>query len=110
MKHATSRWESLKRAAVPLVCVLAVFYLAFHAVSGERGLLAYAKESRRLEALKAELKEVVAKREALSKKVRGMSSQSLDLDLLDEQARQVLGLAPKGEIVIFLKESASERN
>ena len=102
-----ARRFSVRRAAGPLLCVLALFYLGFHAVSGERGLLALFKESRKFELLKTELAEISGKREALDKKVRALSSQSLDLDLLDERARLVLGLAGKSEIVIFLMDNAS---
>jgi cell division protein FtsB len=97
-----ARRFSIKRAIGPLLCVLALFYLGFHAVSGERGLLALFKESRKLELLKIELADITAKREALDKKVRHLSSQSLDLDLLDERARLVLGVAGKNEVVYFL--------
>lgn len=91
-----------KRAAKPIFLVFAVFYIGFHAVSGERGVFALFKETRRLEALKAELVEVTSQREILEKKVRLLSSDSLDLDLLDERARIVLGLAGKNEIVYFI--------
>lgn len=98
---ADSKRSALKRAAAPLFCVLALFYLGFHAVSGERGVLAYLKESRHLESLKEELASVVAEHEALDKKVKMLSSQSLDLDLLDERARLILGRAGKDEVVVF---------
>jgi cell division protein FtsB len=88
--------------AAPLLAVLVLFYLCFHAVSGERGVVALFKESRKLEELKAELAEVVAERETLDAKVHGLSSNSLDLDLLDERARLVLGMAGKNEVVYFL--------
>ena len=92
-----------RRAAGPMFCVLILFYLGFHAVSGERGLFALFKENRKLEQLTQELADIRAKREALEKKVRLMSSKSLDLDMLDEQARNVLGYAGKDEVVIFTK-------
>lgn len=91
------------RAIGPLCCVLIMFYLGFHAVSGERGLFALFKETRRLEQLNAELVEIRTKREGLEKKIKLMSNSSLDLDMLDEQARTVLGLAGKDEVVIFTK-------
>jgi len=94
-----------KRALAPLFGVLVLFYLCFHAISGERGVVALFKETRRLAALKVELAEVVSAREAIDKKVRGLSSHSLDLDLLDEQARLVLGLASKNEVVYFLNDA-----
>lgn len=88
--------------AGPLVCVLVLFYLGFHAISGERGVAALFREKRELAALQAELASVRAKREALEVKVARLNSESLDLDLLDEQARRVLGMAGKDEVVYFL--------
>ena len=98
----------LGRVAGPLFVVLALFYLGFHAVSGERGVLALFTESRKLAILKEELAEVSAKREALESKVRRLSDNSLDLDLLDERARIVLGMAGKNEVVYFLDDAAQK--
>ncbi|MFW0777282.1 MAG: FtsB family cell division protein [Rickettsiales bacterium] len=103
-RYVDPKWSALKRAAAPLLCVLTLFYLGFHAVSGERGVFALYKETRQLETLKADLAAATAKREALEKKVRLLSNHSLDLDLLDEQARLVLGMAGKDEVVIFLND------
>ncbi|MDX1975605.1 MAG: septum formation initiator family protein [Rickettsiales bacterium] len=94
-----------KRAIGPLFCVLVLFYLGFHAISGERGLLALFEENRRLTALKAELVDVTTKRQAFESKTKLLSNDSLDLDLLDEQARLVLGLVGKDEVVVFLDDA-----
>ncbi len=83
-----------------LTLLLVLFYLGFHALSGERGLYAWFKESRRLEALKAELADIQAERAELDGRVRALSSNSLDLDMLDEQARKVLGYAAPDEVVV----------
>lgn len=96
-----SRFKLSRRAVGPLFCVLFLFYFGFHTVSGDRGLFALFKETRRLEALQTELVAIKAKREALESKVGRLSSHSLDLDMLDEQARSVVGLAGKDEVVIF---------
>lgn len=98
-----SIWGSLFLLAV-------MFYIAFHAVSGERGVFALFKESRRLEELQIKLAEAKNKREGLEHKVRLMSDDSLDLDLLDEQVRRVLGLANKGEVVYFSEEASVKAN
>src|SRR5690606_36429367 len=66
------------RAFAPLCGVLVLFYLCFHAISGDRGVVALFQESRKLEQLKIELAKVTAEREALDAKVRGLSSNSLD--------------------------------
>lgn len=89
------------RAVGPLCCVLILFYLGFHAVSGERGVFALFKETRKLEQLTADLNAIRAKHASLEKKIKLMSNSSLDLDMLDEQARNVLGLAGKDEVVLF---------
>jgi cell division protein FtsB len=78
----------------------AIFYLTFHALSGERGIYALLKEDRKLEVLQAELKTVEAQRNELGHRVKLMSSGSLDLDLLDEQARSMLGVSGKDELMI----------
>jgi len=97
----------LKRLLGPGVVVFIMFYLIFHAISGERGLFALFTETRRLDELKIELADVRAKREALETKAHRLSDTSLDLDLLDEQARQVLGMAGKNEVVYFLNDKTA---
>jgi cell division protein FtsB len=82
-----------------------MFYLGFHAISGERGLIALFTESHRLEGLKAELADMTQQRQALEGKVQRLSDKSLDLDLLDEQVRRVLGMAQKNEVVYFLSDN-----
>ena len=97
----------IRRVSGSMFLVLVMFYLGFHAVSGERGAFALFKETRKLEKLQEELAEVKAKRETLDHKVHLLSDNSLDLDLLDEQVRRVMGLAGKDEIVYFsAKETA----
>ena len=91
----------IRRVGGSMFLVLVMFYLGFHAVSGERGVFALFKETRKLEKLQTELTEVKTKHEALERKVRLLSDNSLDLDLLDEQARRVMGMAGKDEIVYF---------
>ena len=107
--HALQR-PFVRRVSGPLIIVLIMFYLGFHAISGERGLLALFTESRRLEALKAELAEVTVRREALERKVHGLSDSSLDLDLLDEQSRRVLGMGGKDEMVVLNRSQEDQKS
>ncbi len=102
--RAEGKRPSLLRYAQPLLCTFVLFYLGYHTVSGDRSLFALYKERRQLDALNQQLADTVARREALEKRVALLSSNSLDLDLLDEQARSVLGMAGKDEVVIFLDE------
>jgi len=102
--RAEARRVLLRTMGWPVAIACAFFYLGFHAISGERGLVAWFKEGRRLEQLKEQLADAAAKREAYEKKIRLLSAGSLDLDMLDEQARSVLGFAGPDEVVIILRE------
>ncbi len=83
-----------------MMFALIFFYFAFHAFHGERGLLAYIRNSHQLSEAKEELARATAEREVLEKRVRGLRSGSLDLDLLDERARDMLGLVRPNEILV----------
>ena len=75
-------------------------YFTFAAVQGDFGLFRRAEvlaDAKTLEAQLVDLQAQVATLENLSLR---LSDTYLDLDLLDEQARQVLGLLRSDEIVI----------
>jgi cell division protein FtsB len=93
----------LRRFVGPLFFSAAVFYLAFHALNGERGLYAYLKQSRNLESSQQQLAKLIHERQSLENRVHLLSDSSLDLDLLDEEARRVLGKADKHEVVVILE-------
>ncbi|MCY4301130.1 MAG: septum formation initiator family protein [Aestuariivita sp.] len=82
------------------VCVVLCIYFTFSALHGDAGLF------RRLE-IEADVRERQADHEALNFEVNRMENLTkrlsyhfLDLDLLDEQARSILGLIRGDEIVI----------
>lgn len=81
--------------AVALVC-----YLAFAALQGEHGLFSLLKVEAEERRLSEELSALRAEREVIENKTRRLSSGSLDPDLLDEQARKVLGLGRADEIIV----------
>lgn len=89
------------RSYKSLLLVFVVFYLCYHAVSGDRGVVAWMKASRELQVLEAELEKTKLEREALEKKVALLQSSSVDQDMLDEQARKILGFARPDEVVIL---------
>jgi cell division protein FtsB len=83
---------------IALVAVLAVF--AHSALQGEHGLAAL-NRARALEAeLQTDLAAIRDERRALENKVRRLGTDYLDLELLDERARAVLGYVRRDELVI----------
>lgn len=84
-----------------MLLLFVIFYLCFHAVSGDRGIIAWFKAKHQLEALEIELAEAKKQREVLSKRVDLLSGSEIDHDMLDEQARRVLGFARHNEVVVL---------
>ncbi|MEM1428794.1 MAG: septum formation initiator family protein [Pseudomonadota bacterium] len=83
-----------------VICLTLSGYFTFAAVQGDYGLfrrIEIEAETRRLEAERQALLAEVARMENLT---RRLSDDFLDLDLLDERARDMLGLLRHDEIVI----------
>lgn len=75
-------------------------YFTFAAVQGDFGVFKRAEVQAESRALTAKLEEVNAQVARMENLTRRLSDTYLDLDLLDEQARDVLGLIRADEIVI----------
>ncbi len=104
LRNIVSWLESRKlyaRLIRPLLLAAGIFYFTFHTLGGERGLYALLKEERKLEVLHTSLESVSTQRKDLERRVRLMSANSLDLDLVDEQVRSILGAAKQNELVIL---------
>ena len=83
-----------------VVMVLLGIYFAYAAVQGPSGIL------RRVQ-LQAETRDLISQRDSLQAEVDQMrnlthrlSDEYLDIDLLDERARDVLGLVRADEVII----------
>ena len=83
---------------IVLIAVLAVF--GHSGLQGEHGLAAL-RQAEALEAeLTAELAGIGEERRALANLVGRLDERNLDLDLLDERARAILGYVRREELVI----------
>ena len=83
------------------VCILG--YFAYHAVHGDRGLIAWIELKQEVEETRAVLAEIAARRRTLERQVRLLSPSSLDPDMLDERARLMLNFGLADETVIFAR-------
>jgi cell division protein FtsB len=75
-------------------------YFTFAAVQGDYGLFRRVEISAEAEALRLTLTQLETEITATENLTRRLSDEYLDLDLLDQQARSVLGLLRADEIVI----------
>lgn len=97
-------WTSLLRGArgrwvvVPLA--LALFYFGWHAIHGERGLIAWVDLNHELDMSKAELATLLTERQWLERRVAGLKQDAIDPDLLEEELRK-LGYVGEREMIIL---------
>ena len=75
-------------------------YLTFAAVQGEHGLFNRIQIEADTETLREERDRLARELAEIENRTHRLSDGYLDLDLLDEQARAVLGLARPNEIVL----------
>jgi cell division protein FtsB len=80
-----------------------IFYFAFHAFTGEQGLLTSGQRSDTLTAKTRELAALQAQRADLEVRARLLRDKSLSADLLEERARSLLGFADPRDYVIRMK-------
>ncbi len=85
----------------PTFGALMVGYFLFHAVQGERGILAWSELKQQVAEARQTVEALSAARRTMQSRVTLLRSDSLDRDLLDERARIVSGLAQPHEIVIY---------
>ncbi len=93
-----------KKVAFNTLLLLILIYFIFHALAGNRGIIAYFKLNQQIEKLTTELDSLRAERIELEHKVKLLKS-PLDKDMLDEQARKVLGVSKPNEKVFIVKPS-----
>lgn len=81
-------------------CTLA--YFVYHAVHGDRGVMAWLKLKDELAQARAEQAELAAQRADLEHRVGLLRGNPMDADLLDERARLLLNYGHPDELTILL--------
>jgi len=95
----------LRKAFAPFLCVCAVIYFGYHTVQGQHGLIAYARLGQELERARLAHQEARAARERLEARVALLRPDSIDPDMLEERARDLLGLVHPHDVIIYLPQS-----
>ncbi|GHT90826.1 hypothetical protein FACS1894122_02070 [Alphaproteobacteria bacterium] len=94
--------RNLKSVASNAIWICIVGYFLFHMVSGARGAVSHEKLSREMDRLEHELLSLKEENAFLENKIRLIRDDNLDLDLLEEQARNLLGMTHENDLVILL--------
>jgi cell division protein FtsB len=93
--------RSLRRAITPCLGFCALLYFGYHTIQGDRGVIAYLRLSANLERTEMALQESNERWQLLARRVALLRPDNLDRDMLDEQARRILGLAHPHDVVIY---------
>jgi cell division protein FtsB len=101
---ASFSWNKsiLQHVSITFSLGMVIAYFVFHAISGDLGLFAMFRFSKELVLVQEQLDQVRSERARLELHVNRLRPESLDLDLLDEQARKILGLADASERVVMI--------
>lgn len=91
----------LRRLVMPAVAAAYLGYFGFHAFHGTYGIWAKAGFEAEAEGLEAQLADLLAQSADLERHVALLRSDSLDPDMVDEQARAQLNVIGANEVVIL---------
>ncbi len=90
-----------RTAATPVICACAIAYFGYHLVEGDRGLHTYARLTQEIAQVRQDVAKTAEERRQLERRVALLRPDGLDLDMLDEQARRVLGEVGPDDVVLF---------
>jgi len=86
---------------------LLIVYFAYHALTGEQGLLTSELRDQTLAVKSAELERLTAERRDLEVRAKLLRDNSLSADLLEERARSLLGYSDPRDYVIRIQHDDS---
>ena len=106
-----TRFASLKKKLIkalgPTAGILACAYFAYHTVHGDRGITSMMVMQDKVAEAQILADDLKAQRADWEHRVELLSSQALDLDMLEERARVMLNVGFERDYVIFLNKRGS---
>ena len=98
-----------RQVAPQVLLASTLAYFGYHAVEGDRGVLARVRLDQDLAAAREVRATLGAERALLDHRVALLRPDGLDPDLLEERARRVLNLGYPGDFVILLPKAPPSR-
>lgn len=98
--------QTLRRAALPALCLLAIAYFVGHAVSGPAGLFAWKDYARQQAQLTADLAAKREARTALERQVQSVDPRHVDRDMAEVLVRKNLNVVGPDEVIVPLPPEA----
>ncbi len=101
--------KSLLAAIGPVFWAALVGYFVYHAIQGPRGLIMYSHLKGEVRQAEGTLNGLTEERKQLEARTSRLRTDSLDPDLLDERARELLNYSRPDEVVIILPPDEGEK-
>lgn len=98
MKPEVTR--KVQQAFGPILAICLLGYFVYHLIQGERGVISWMRLNQKIVLAGEKLSQAQTEQTSLAHRVKLMRPDSLDLDMLEEQAREKLGVANSGELII----------
>ena len=89
------------QSIVLLICLFLVSYFAYHTIKGKHGLEARVSLNEHALLSERRLTSLEVERARLERDVALMTKGSIDLDMLDEKARELLNLSHPDEMILL---------
>jgi cell division protein FtsB len=86
-----------------LLAAALIGYFGLNAYSGDHGLRAREQMDKQIDSLTEQLAQATAERDAWQRRIRLLKPDSVDPDMLDERARELLDYADPHDLVLMLK-------
>ncbi len=101
MKRLIQQRYVVRQNIIAVVGVCLSFYFAYHLIAGERSYLRLVSLNHQIGVAEKDYAETADERKSLEQKVVMMRPGSVNRDLLEEQARKVLGFHYKDEKLLI---------
>ncbi len=101
--------KRLRHVIAPTIGACVFGYFVYHAIQGDRGIMAWLQVSQQLAESRATLATLAVEREEVQRRVMLLSPSSLDPDLLDERARIMLNVAEPDDRLVIIRDPAPSR-
>ena len=93
--------NNVKTVAKMSLVVVVLFYFIYHAISGENGFLSYIRTKKLVIERQSVLENLHQEFKSLERAVNLLSSDKLDLDLLDERCRAMLNFSEATDYIVL---------
>ncbi|MCQ2913829.1 MAG: septum formation initiator family protein [Alphaproteobacteria bacterium] len=94
----------IKSGFFPAFWLILSVYFGYHAINGEHGIRRYFELKKDIQIAKQQAKEIALRREELERKVKLLNAESLDKDMVEESAQNILSMGVDGDYIIIEKD------